>query len=231
VLAFPWSFGGWRFVFSTLLRTISSTVRRFPSVLIGLWAVVIAVGFAWLTAYGSKPHATIPSAARWPSESQLVRSPSLPTLLLFVHPRCPCSRATLAELSVLAAQCPDRFVGHVLFAKPAGAEPNWDQTDLRSAAEAVSGFLVHSDDDSTEARRFGVTASGHALLYDVDGRLLFSGGLTRSRGHAGDNAGRSAIVSILLRGSADVFETPVFGCPLFNTVVVDALEAESCRRN
>ena len=38
-------------------------------------------------------------------------------------------------------------------------------------------------------QRFGAETSGQTLLYDRDGRLLFSGGTTGSRGHDGDNAG------------------------------------------
>ena len=45
--------------------------------------------------------------------------------------------------------------------------------------------------------RFGLVSSGHALLYDENGRLLFSGGLTNARGHAGNSVGRNAIVAIL----------------------------------
>src|SRR5712691_5642885 len=58
--------------------------------------------------------------------------------------------------------------------------------------------------------------SGQTVLYDSQGRLLFSGGITGSRGHSGDNAGRSSIVSLVNAGVADQKETIVFGCPLFN---------------
>jgi hypothetical protein len=56
--------------------------------------------------------------------------------------------------------------------------------------------------------------------------LLFSGGITAARGHAGDNAGRSELVSLLNggpvapaatlnRGGSARDATSVFGCPLF----------------
>jgi hypothetical protein len=51
-------------------------------------------------------------------------------------------------------------------------------------------------------------------LYAPTGKLLFSGGITASRGHEGDNVGRSAIVSFILNGHAPVNHTPVFGCSL-----------------
>jgi hypothetical protein len=53
------------------------------------------------------------------------------------------------------------------------------------------------------------------MLYDVNGRLLFSGGITGSRGHAGDNAGRTAILALLHREASGRNDTFVFGCSLF----------------
>ena len=72
------------------------------------------------------------------------------------------------------------------------------------------------DDDGREARLFHAATSGQAVLYDPQGRLLFSGGITASRGHSGDNAGRSSIVSLVHAGVPDRTETSVFGCPLFD---------------
>jgi hypothetical protein len=72
------------------------------------------------------------------------------------------------------------------------------------------------DDEGAEANRFHAATSGQTLLYDADGRLLFSGGITGSRGHAGDNAGENAIVSWVNSGAAARTETSVFGCALFD---------------
>ena len=65
-----------------------------------------------------------------------------------------------------------------------------------------------------QARRFGVETSGQTLLY-AGGSLAFSGGITGSRGHAGTNAGETALIALLTRGDADRRGTSVFGCPLF----------------
>ena len=53
------------------------------------------------------------------------------------------------------------------------------------------------------------------MFYDARGALLFSGGITGARGHAGDNAGRRAIVALLNRSPARSRATNVFGCSLF----------------
>lgn len=93
----------------------------------------------------------------------------------------------------------------------------WERTGLWSSAAAISGVMVRADIDGEAARRFGAATSGQALLYAIDGRLLFSGGITESRGHEGDNAGRSAIAALVLGAkTATPAASPVYGCPLFN---------------
>jgi hypothetical protein len=108
----------------------------------------------------------------------------------------------------------DRVTAYVLFLKPPGFPDYWEETDLWRSAAAIPGVKVLRDDAGAEARRFRAATSGQTLLYDADGRLLFSGGITASRGHAGDNAGRSVIVALLTEGQGGQTETPVFGCPL-----------------
>ena len=73
------------------------------------------------------------------------------------------------------------------------------------------------DADGREAKRFGVETSGQTLLYDANGRLIFSGGITGSRGHVGENAGELALISLINGGQAERNATSVFGCPLFAT--------------
>ena len=64
--------------------------------------------------------------------------------------------------------------------------------------------------------------SGQTALYDPAGNLLFQGGITETRGHAGDNTGCEAIESLVLHQnmtttpSTGPGETAVFGCSLFD---------------
>jgi hypothetical protein len=103
----------------------------------------------------------------------------------------------------------------VLFLRPLVFDPGWEQTDLWRRASALPNVTVFRDDDGAEARRFGVETSGQTLLYDDDGRLAYSGGITGARGHAGANAGEAALVALLTRNKADRREANVFGCQLF----------------
>jgi hypothetical protein len=112
------------------------------------------------------------------------------------------------------AQAQGRVTAYVLFLKPAGSSDDWERTDLWQSAASIPGVSVVVDDGGAEARRFHAVTSGQTALYDVEGHLMFSGGITASRGHSGDNAGRSAIVSLLYAGGVERTETSVFGCPL-----------------
>jgi hypothetical protein len=137
--------------------------------------------------------------------------------LMFAHPKCPCTRASISELARIVARCGERLSVHVLFDKPAGASSDWEQTDLCSAARNIPGVQVATDFDQREARRFAAKTSGFVLLYDADGRLLFNGGITSSRGHSGDNLGRSTIVELVTKGTSAADHTSVFGCLLYTT--------------
>ena len=81
-------------------------------------------------------------------------------------------------------------------------------------ASAIRGGTTVRDDDGVEASRFRAVTSGVTALYDAQGRLLFSGGLTSARGHEGDSFGVRRISSLLLDGKADRPDAPVFGCAL-----------------
>jgi hypothetical protein len=107
-----------------------------------------------------------------------------------------------------------KLQAYVLFIKPNGAGADWDDTELRRSAAAIPGVVVLTDENGTEAERFGAATSGHALLFDRGGALVFSGGITASRGHAGGNAGESAILAALNGERINQTRTPVFGCSL-----------------
>jgi len=151
----------------------------------------------------------------WPDASILVHTAGQPTLMMLAHPQCSCTPASLAELAEVLARGRVRPRTYVIFLKPQGFSNDWVQSDLWKTAAAIPGVTLVRDDDGREARRFGSETSGQTLLYDGDGVLRFSGGITGSRSHAGDNAGRRSLVALLNGGAPDRAETNVFGCPLF----------------
>jgi hypothetical protein len=86
----------------------------------------------------------------------------------------------------------------------------------------MPGVNVHEDVDGATARLFGAETSGFVVLYDPRGKLLFKGGITSSRGHAGDNLGEDTIASLLAGQIARSTRTPVYGCSLLT---------KSCSKN
>jgi hypothetical protein len=90
----------------------------------------------------------------------------------------------------------------------------WERSELWSLADSIPGMTVLSDPDGQKSRAFGSETSGHVLLYDPAGELVFSGGVTAARAHEGDNRGRDAIRNFTNEGSILEKQTPVFGCAL-----------------
>jgi hypothetical protein len=179
-----------------------------------VWCGMTAFGFWRLWEYETTPGAVRPSPRCWPAGASVPLDPSRPTLVLLAHPRCPCTQAGLDELERLLARCQGLVTVHVLVYKPGRSPAGWEQTRLWRRAAAIPGVTVRPDEDGAEAYRFGAATSGTALLYDSGGRLLFRGGLTNTRGHAGDSVGCQAIRALLAGKPAPTAETPVYGCPL-----------------
>lgn len=164
---------------------------------------------------GTPGRAAVPSV-QWPQGNRISLASDHPTLIMAAHPQCPCTRASIAELNSLMASCRGKITAYVLFFKPKGSAANWEKSDLWHSAAAIPGVSALTDEDGREARRFQVFTSGQTMLFNNKGVLLFSGGITSGRGHAGDNVGRSAIVSLVNTGAAKHQRTSVFGCSIRN---------------
>jgi hypothetical protein len=184
--------------------------------LVSLWLLAVGTGFAMFLNYQNTGGQSGATPAQWPASTRLTPSATGDTLVMFAHPQCPCTRASIAELNRLLARISDHATAQVWFYQPAKLSPDWSKTGLWRSAAAIPGVTVQADLDGAEARRFGAETSGTVLLYDPQGTLLFKGGITGSRGHAGDNPGESAITSLCLGQPANVDQTPVFGCSLFS---------------
>jgi hypothetical protein len=113
-----------------------------------------------------------------------------------IHPHCPCSRASIGELSILMAHSDGMIAAFVVFVQPPGFDENWTKSDIWSSAGAIP-VVIRIVDRGTEAKLFGAATSGQTMVYDPRGRLRFSGGITAARGHYGDNVGVSAITRVI----------------------------------
>jgi hypothetical protein len=184
---------------------------------VAAWLGLCALGFAVVQRHQSAPGPAAKAPDLWPQESGLRAAVGRGTLLLFAHPRCPCTRASVDSLAWVLSRSRGRVAAYVVFYKPPEfAEPS-ASTALWRAASAIPGVTAVEDAGGREARRFGVATSGQALLFDAGGALLYRGGVTGARGHSGDNAGREALLALSVGRPALAAAAPVFGCLLLSS--------------
>ena len=185
---------------------------RWPA-LVGGWCSAVALGFGIVALHGAEAGQGARAPAHWPAEAAIARDAASPTLLVVIHPKCPCSRATVRELERLLARNTRPLRTVAVFVRPGGTPDGWERGDLYEAARAIRGVEVFVDVAGKTARGFGAATSGQAILYGAGGELLFAGGLTVARGHEGDSPGAAAIEAAL--GSERAAQTTrVFGCDL-----------------
>ena len=182
-----------------------------------LWCGAVAVGLTVMLNYDFTPARSIAATSQWPAGSRLKPGQNCPTLLMFIHPQCPCSRASLIELGKFASTRRSPIALRIVLIRPKKFEEGWERTSLYTLAERIPHAIVITDPDAQEAKRFGATTSGETLLYAADGRLVFQGGLTAARGHEGRSAGQDALQELIGADGSRVCRTSVFGCALGET--------------
>ena len=181
--------------------------------MLGLWLAAGVGGAAYLADYAARPAPLAEITPIWPSDTTITRQPGRSTLVMFVHPKCPCSRASLRELERLLVTASGAMDATVAVIQPPNTHEAWPRTDIWQSAKDIPSVHVVLDREGQEALRFGAHTSGEVALYDAAGNLVFHGGLTPARGHEGDNAGSAAIVR-WIRHQPSAICSPTFGCPL-----------------
>ncbi len=179
----------------------------------GLWLAAVALGMVVLSRHVAVAGVDAGTLARWPAGTALHREDGRATLLCFVHPRCPCTRATLRELERVVSRSP-RAAVRVVFRD----DPGGDVTSAATWAMAarLPGARRVRDPGGVEARRFGAATSGLVLLFDAEGALRFRGGVTSARGHEGESAGAVALGAALRGDGGGAAWARVFGCGLLD---------------
>ena len=192
--------------------------------LVACWFAASIAVWAWTVAYGT----TTAQAAQTrfanpaPIVGDLATAPERPTLYLFMHPRCPCTRATITQLDrVLTASGFERAelpAVVVVATIPSDAVENddaWRKSDTLCMASELPNATVQYDAGGVKARSFGAQASGSVALYTADGRMLFAGGITVSRGHEGDCLGAEQLLQQIENPNQQIPVTaPTLGCRL-----------------
>ncbi|MEQ1503036.1 MAG: RedB protein [Myxococcota bacterium] len=194
------------------MTPLQSVVYRWRFGVLLAWPAMVVPGFVVVERYASAPGRLAEPPATWPASIALDRTPGRDTIVMLAHPRCPCTRSSLRELSHLMTAVDGRADGYVLFVDPAGT--SWEHTDLWTLAAEIPGMHVLDDRGGAIASLLGAYTSGQVVVYDAAGTLSFNGGITRARGHEGESIGREAITDIVNGRGAPIASSDVFGCDL-----------------
>lgn len=189
---------------------LAVAARHFIFSLAAVWLALLSVGFAALVAYSqtagakdSPPDSITADASSW-------------YLFLGVHPKCPCTLATVSELERLLCRTSAEIYCSALVYVPGNEVPgdqhNFADTLLVDRLRNLPACEIVLDQDGQSAANLGILTSGSCVLYDGNGVLKFHGGITPSRGHEGDNLGTQAILALLQGEHSEVKSTEVYGC-------------------
>ena len=191
-----------------ILRTIVTAL------MLMLWLSAIALGFAWWDNYDYTPGRTAVAVA---TETEAMTTTGW-KLTIYIHPQCPCTRASLAELSdILERPTSSPLSIRVVFFVPSGAAASWADGELKAVVEHWTHTEIAFDFGGIEIRRSGVTTSGTIVLHDPMGHIAFRGGINRGRGRTGESPGKRSILDLLTGHPTDIHETPVYGCSLLES--------------
>jgi len=184
------------------------------SYLVGIaafWLASIAYGFWDIREFESSPGAAMGAPSIWPSTSRIPAPRGETRVVIFVHPKCSCTRASLEELATLGARIPGPVSVWVVIEE--SQEVAFSSLPGASAINVLHVTETH-DPQGVEARLFGALTSGHVVVYDSSGKLRFSGGITGARGHVGDNWGAKRLTNAVAHPELAATTHGVYGCPL-----------------
>jgi len=181
-----------------------------------VWFVAVVGAFGLVWRYKTTPGAQAKAPETWPRASQIQIAADKPNLILFAHPQCPCTRASMAELARLAVELGGDAQIHVVIVRPDGTPDGFEEGTIRERATAIAGARVIIDPGGVEAARFGALTSGFTVLYTARGELAFRGGITTARGHEGHGPASDRILAVVRAGVGDRSRSvaPTFGCEL-----------------
>lgn len=170
-------------------------------VMILAWSITLGSLLFGLMAYSQQPG----DLSKPPLGSMLDREldQSRHTLFIAIHPRCPCTSASLYELERLVTRSNGRLDVTILAYFPGDDSEEWTAKNQIGTVASLESVDWEWDENGHIASSMGCKTSGSVVLYSPCGQPLFWGGITSSRGHAGDNQGSDTILEILTKGSSE----------------------------
>ena len=192
--------------------------RGFIVALAVLWVAGVLAGARYLLRYEKTPGREASAPVRWPKGVAETGEAGLPTLVVALHPRCSCSRASLSELERAAQGFRMPFNALLLIYQPVSGGSDWQNNALYRDAQRNLHAQVVPDTGGALASKFGAETSGEVILYSRQERsgqrtLLYAGGVTGARGMDGANAGADELVQAFEEQRKQAGR-PVYGCGL-----------------
>jgi hypothetical protein len=180
--------------------------------------LILITGGIWglnaLWDYSNGPGLPALAKSLWPANTHLQREAQNPTFVMFTYPHCACSEASIAELRQILKKITLQMNVMIVFVTGKNPGNALKESTLWSEARLIPGAQIILDEGGVEAKRCGARTSGQVLLYDKQGKLVFSGGITSARGRLGDNPGKTNVISFMNQGYVKQSTSPVFGCVL-----------------
>jgi hypothetical protein len=204
-------------LFMSLPDATSSLRRRLFTVAgifaVVLWSAAVIAGIQRMWSYESTPGGQSDIPANWPGSSLVSVDHERATLMMFVHPLCVCTRASITELREALDTMDHSPAVWIVLLSPAGMAKGWEQS-VANIKQRIPEARIVTDVEGKAADVFGASTSGHVVMYDRERKLVFSGGITGARGHVGDNDGRRGLIAATHDGHDHDHEHPIFGCGL-----------------
>ncbi|WP_286766000.1 MULTISPECIES: RedB [Rhodopirellula] len=175
------------------------------------------IGMTQLVSYSSQPGKvgqSVPELLPCSlSGEEPFRGADQTTVLIFYHPHCPCTRATIRcmERMIASFASQPNIVAYAFI--PSGEVDSWIESETTDKLRSFGNVSIVADHDAKASRQFDVATSGHVLVYN-DARLSFSGGITPSRGHEGSCDSGAAFLNSINGESNQRVKWPVFGCAI-----------------
>lgn len=213
--------------FSIYHDIVNVQKSKSTSIIIVSWVLMLGISFGALWWYKTRPGRERILLSTFPQDATilLAAAPDY-TLILFVHPKCECSVASVYEFNELLSTSRKNVKAVIVFYRPDGSSESWAHTNLWETAKENKLINVIEDEGGRMAYKFGALTSGQTYLYDFSGKLVFSGGITETRGHIGNNEGRRSIAAILDKTQTLGNRSKVFGCAILSSNEIKKLTRE-----
>src|SRR4051794_27195181 len=109
---------------------------------LAIWLAATVTTLVLIARYKATPGELGSAPDAWPGASAIQPTPGLANVVLFAHPQCPCTKASMTELARLADELGPTAAIHVVLVRPADAEVGFEEGTLADRARAIRAHVV-----------------------------------------------------------------------------------------